>query len=177
VAYYFDHYATDGDTQVLVTEEDFIKARQELVPSVSLDELRHYESVRATFEGSKDGEGNANAVQHSKRPTSPQTRQSVPRGDIYKLLKRASSQRDGMPSTNGNKLPVQSPGAGQAVGDASDVDDDYVIRTDKLSLNGSAAVKAPSGKGKGKGKDVAAVDGPVQSLSATANADGEDLYD
>jgi peroxin-6 len=51
IAYFFDHLATDEDTAVLVTEEDFIGAHQELVPSVSADELRHYERVRRTFEG------------------------------------------------------------------------------------------------------------------------------
>ena len=34
-----------------VVEEDFISAKSELVPSVSMDELQHYERVRATFEG------------------------------------------------------------------------------------------------------------------------------
>jgi peroxin-6 len=51
VAYYFDHHSTDADTDVLVTEEDFHRARRDLVPSVSVDELRHYETVRDTFEG------------------------------------------------------------------------------------------------------------------------------
>jgi peroxin-6 len=52
IAYFFDHLATDEDTAVMVTEQDFIAAHQELVPSVSADELRHYQRVRATFEGS-----------------------------------------------------------------------------------------------------------------------------
>lgn len=51
VAYFFDHLATDEDTAVMVTEQDFIEAHNELVPSVSADELRHYQRVRATFEG------------------------------------------------------------------------------------------------------------------------------
>lgn len=53
VAYYFDHHADENDpeTQVLVREEDFALARKDLVPSVSLDELRHYERVREQFEG------------------------------------------------------------------------------------------------------------------------------
>ena len=41
IANFFDHYATDTDTEIAVTEDDFTNARQELVPSVSADELRH----------------------------------------------------------------------------------------------------------------------------------------
>jgi peroxin-6 len=51
IAYFFDHFATDEDTAVMVTEQDFIDAHKELVPSVSADELGHYERVRKTFEG------------------------------------------------------------------------------------------------------------------------------
>ena len=35
----------------MVTEEDFMEAHKELVPSVSADELRHYDRVRKQFEG------------------------------------------------------------------------------------------------------------------------------
>ena len=51
VAGFFDHHATDEDTAVVVSEEDFDSARRELVPSVSYEELQHYERVRNTFEG------------------------------------------------------------------------------------------------------------------------------
>jgi peroxin-6 len=51
IAYFFDHLATEEDTAVMVTEEDFMEAHKELVPSVSADELRHYQRVRNTFEG------------------------------------------------------------------------------------------------------------------------------
>lgn len=50
-AYFFDHLATEEDTAVMVMEDDFIEAHKELVPSVSADELQHYERVRKTFEG------------------------------------------------------------------------------------------------------------------------------
>lgn len=55
-AYFFDHHATPDDVAVTVTEQDFLDARDELVPSVSAGELAHYEKVRATFEGGR-GEG------------------------------------------------------------------------------------------------------------------------
>lgn len=55
-AQFFDHHATPEDLSVVVHHEDFVKARRELVPSVSADELRHYERVRQLFEGT-DGTG------------------------------------------------------------------------------------------------------------------------
>jgi len=53
-ANFFDHYATADDIAVMVTEQDFLDAHRELIPSVSAGELEHYETVRATFEGVKD---------------------------------------------------------------------------------------------------------------------------
>ncbi|GAM90493.1 hypothetical protein ANO11243_085370 [Dothideomycetidae sp. 11243] len=53
VAQFFDHHATDSDLDVLVTEEDFLQANDELVPSVSAEELGHYERVRRDFEGDR----------------------------------------------------------------------------------------------------------------------------
>ena len=38
-AYFFDHLATPEDTAVMVTEQDFIEAKNELVPSVRYDPL------------------------------------------------------------------------------------------------------------------------------------------
>lgn len=49
-AYFFDHYATKEDVDVVVSEEDFVSAERELVPSVSEGELEHYGTVRAMFE-------------------------------------------------------------------------------------------------------------------------------
>lgn len=60
----------------MVMEEDFIAAHNELVPSVSADELRHYETVRKTFEGTgkKDDDKKQKAITAgdmvSIRPTS-----------------------------------------------------------------------------------------------------------
>ncbi|KAF2088095.1 peroxisomal biogenesis factor 6 [Saccharata proteae CBS 121410] len=55
VAYFFDHLAEAEDTAVVVEEEDFEDAKRELVPSVSAEELMHYERVRMTFEGAGKG--------------------------------------------------------------------------------------------------------------------------
>lgn len=51
--WWFDNVATQDDITVLVTDVDFDKARRELTPSVSADELAHYVRVRENFEGGK----------------------------------------------------------------------------------------------------------------------------
>ncbi|KAF3073123.1 Peroxisomal biogenesis factor 6 [Trichoderma lentiforme] len=67
-AYFFDHYATPADIAVMVQEEDFIAAHEELIPSVSAGELAHYERVRAQFEGGS--EKKQQSQDHAKRPGS-----------------------------------------------------------------------------------------------------------
>lgn len=62
VRWWFENIATEADSDVLVTEADFAKAINELVPSVSAEELKHYLRVRDNFQGGKDkakGGGNA----------------------------------------------------------------------------------------------------------------------
>ncbi|RKF61694.1 Peroxisomal biogenesis factor 6 [Erysiphe neolycopersici] len=49
-AYYFDHFATEEDLAVTVTEEDFCAAERELIPSVSVKELENYLRVQSQFE-------------------------------------------------------------------------------------------------------------------------------
>lgn len=55
VAYFFDHLASPEDTDVLVEKEDFEGAIKELVPSVSVKELEHYDRVRRVFEKGEEG--------------------------------------------------------------------------------------------------------------------------
>lgn len=50
IAYFFDHLAAEEDIAVVVEEGDFLEAQRELVPSVSMKELEHYERVRMVFE-------------------------------------------------------------------------------------------------------------------------------
>lgn len=61
----------EEDTAVMVTEEDFMEAHRELVPSVSADELRHYDRVRRQFEGAgkKDDEQKADGGPASQQPS------------------------------------------------------------------------------------------------------------
>lgn len=54
IAGFFDRVATPEDISVSVTETDFLAARDELIPSVSDQELLHYERVRLAFEGAGD---------------------------------------------------------------------------------------------------------------------------
>lgn len=168
VAYYFDHHATDEDTEVSVIEDDFMQAKKELVPSVSVDELQHYERVRSTFEGSakKPESNNSGMNGHGDH-----NQASVSRAKLTELMKRAKSSRDRTATLNG--ISRNQAAVTQTTGGASDADDDYVIRTDRLSLNGSSA-RPPSskGKGKGKGRDMPVMDGPVE-----ADGTADDLYD
>ena len=139
VAYFFDHFATEQDTAVMVTEQDFVDAHAELIPSVSADEIRHYERVRMTFEGAgkKDEQaGSSNAAAN-------------PRSASYALGQ----------GPRGN-------------GKAGDSDDDYVIRTAHLDVNGA---------GKGKGKAAVAQHGKSDSVGIAEGGFGdaaqdEDLY-
>ncbi|KAI8968503.1 P-loop containing nucleoside triphosphate hydrolase protein [Mycotypha africana] len=56
VQYYLSHLVTDEELSVQVQEIDFIKALEELIPSVSATELAHYSKVREKFEKAKDEE-------------------------------------------------------------------------------------------------------------------------
>lgn len=55
--YFFDHLATAEDTEVVVNEDDFKAAQDELVGSVSQKELQHFERVRGLFEEQDIGKG------------------------------------------------------------------------------------------------------------------------
>lgn len=52
VRYWFDKIATERDSEVVVKMQDFTKAQNELIPSVSEEELNHYLQIRANFETS-----------------------------------------------------------------------------------------------------------------------------
>ncbi|OLN82019.1 Peroxisomal biogenesis factor 6 [Colletotrichum chlorophyti] len=130
-AYFFDHHATPDDIAVMVTEEDFMNAHAELVPSVSAGELAHYESVRASFEGSPDKQ---KQQQQSQRPA-PGPVRAVSGSSV---VSRGSSKG------KGKAVAASSKGKGKAV--ALNSDDEY---------ESEGAVTVTNGKGKGKGKAVA----------------------
>jgi len=154
VAYFFDHFATEIDTSVVVAEEDFMAAERELVPSVSADELGHYERVRREFEGGKESD------EKTPQQTNGTDSRTVARDQITQML-RMQMQRVNSESGGNNK--GKGKGIDQEFTDS--VDEDFVIRTDHLSMNGS-------GKGKGKGKARArSPDG-----FGDAAGDDEDMY-
>ncbi|KAI4717401.1 AAA-domain-containing protein [Aureobasidium sp. EXF-10727] len=156
VAYFFDHYATEADTSVIVAEEDFMAAERELVPSVSADELGHYERVRREFEGGKDKE------ESSSQQTNGTDANTVARSQIAQML-RMQMQRANSESGGGGGIKGKGKGVDQQVSDV--VDEDFVIRTDHLSMNGS-------GKGKGKAR----AESPSSAQFGDAAGDDEDMY-
>ncbi|KAG0128394.1 hypothetical protein HOY82DRAFT_671556 [Tuber indicum] len=66
-AHFFDNIATPEDVLVVVGEEDFLQAKDELVGSVSAKELEHYQRVREQFEMAeeKGKKGRGNAVEQA----------------------------------------------------------------------------------------------------------------
>ncbi|KAJ1828983.1 peroxisomal assembly protein [Coemansia sp. RSA 2703] len=53
--YYLDHIAAESVKQVTVTVGDFDKALNELIPSVSADELVRYQALRQQFDSALKG--------------------------------------------------------------------------------------------------------------------------
>lgn len=193
VAYYFDHYGSEDDTQVMVEEEDFLRAKEELTPSVSLEELRHYERVRATFEGvTKKAPDGGEGLEDGSSVVAKRSGSGVPNGPgnaryraIVEPMKRELMKKAaaGSKVNGGGHVSAASRGSATAEADGhpdSDADD-FVIRTDALSLGS----QADDGKGKGKAKsretsiaDMGSQDGKlINGRSSNGAADGEDLYD
>lgn len=172
----------------MVTEEDFYRAKDDLVPSVSVDELRHYEHVRNTFEGAAKSSDEATAavppeeapVAAVQRSGNVEQNGSGARSRAMEALKRVGKSQNGGMNGRGT---LSHANAGQVFGVVED-EDDYVIRTDRLALN-NGSDRPPSSKGKGKGKGQSremVVDGPaggpVQDGVSNGNAEqGDDLYD
>jgi peroxin-6 len=181
IAYYFDHYDSEADAQVMVTEEDFALARRDLVPSVSVDELRHYEHVRSTFEGAtKKPASNGEVERPSSTPRNNGAAPTSPRSKSLRIGSLRGSNRG-----NGERTPsVTSRSAISAADDLdgdADTDDDFVIRTDRLALNTDAGRGSPGkGKGKGKSRDLdgeALMSPQIRVAGDDDGDDGEDLYD
>ncbi|KAL1864947.1 hypothetical protein VTK73DRAFT_5593 [Phialemonium thermophilum] len=148
-AYFFDHYATPEDLAVVVTEQDFLDAHRELIPSVSAGELAHYERVRAAFEGSREGQtsGGNTAAEGA----------GINAGPIDFASRRTFS-----PTSRGKgRAAVSLRGKGKAVFRDAD---------DGLGDPGETEPTSNNGNGKGKGKAVAAFH------EGTAS-DDEDLYE
>ncbi|KAK6081836.1 Peroxisomal biogenesis factor 6 [Seiridium cupressi] len=146
---FFDHHATPDDIAVMVTEEDFLGANRELVPSVSAGELQHYERVRATFEGVRDKKDPAG------RPTLP--------GAV--LGSSDTSIDQPKLSGKGKARAVSGKGKGKATAADSEEDSDG----DGGVTHGSYQNTGANGKGKGKGK-------AVMSFEQGTGSDDDELY-
>jgi peroxin-6 len=187
IAGFFDHHATPSDLEVQVEEQDFELARKELTPSVSYEELKHYEKVRDQFEGGPkkkdlgqaavddEGQEMQTVVNASEKRQMSESDKAFAREKFNELMARRTSSKNSVPQVNGR-------GGGEDGGGASSGDDDdFVVRTDRLTLNGNgngngggggrATSRPVGGKGKGRGKsrEDAVVD--------AAEDGGEDLYD
>jgi peroxin-6 len=171
IAHFFDHLATDEDTNVMVVEDDFEMARRELVPSVSAEELGHYERVRKAFEG-EDKKKIEEAKKNKALPAAGSGKAAV--GLPGGLARRRTSS-----STNAGAkkvLKFANEGTDGENGDVEEDDDPYTIRTGHLGTNGSSNGGHQSNgshavsKGKGKGK------GAVAGFGDAAGNDEEDLY-
>lgn len=153
IAGFFDHHALPADLEVLVEEQDFDAARRELVPSVSVEELRHYERVRGQFEGGvKEEDGNGEELRQIEgrqaREEDGEKEKGFARERFNELMARRAAEKA--------KGKGKGKGAVGVNGGSGDEDeDDFVVRTDKLSINGGVGGRAGSGKGKGKGKGKA----------------------
>jgi peroxin-6 len=177
VAGFFDHYATDEDTEVVVSEEDFESARRELVPSVSYEELQHYERVRMTFEGNgsakKDAEKPQIAISAGPPPTGNGngivTDKALPAPPVTKDSRRLSAAKlKGLREKTLNSLHRNRSQKSNAVADGASQDgseDEYTIDTSHLANGNGKLVH------KGKGKSRSALGG-----FGDAAGDDEELY-
>jgi len=149
-AYFFDHYASKEDVAVMVTEEDFVNAEKELVPSVSAKELEHYGMVRAQFEKVEDKDkdkSNGRAEKSMEKaidgiPNWQRSNGAGPGDDSHR------PRSNGKGKSKEKVTDRKGKGKEKAVGswDGSEGDEDQEFFDDRV--NGFA------GKGKGKGKAV-----------------------
>ncbi|KAK4105780.1 AAA-domain-containing protein [Parathielavia hyrcaniae] len=148
-AYFFDHFATRDDVAVMVAEQDFLEAHRELVPSVSAGELAHYERVRATFEGHKDGKEKSNGIAAAAAAA------AAPAAARLGLAGRrtASGASARSVSGKGKWKAVVGKGKGKAV--AAGSEDGYDDGGDDRDDGESDVVEGYSARDKGKGKEVA----------------------
>jgi hypothetical protein len=106
------------------------------------------------------------AVSSSKSQMSESDKKFA-REKFNELMARRTSSKNAVPQSNGGG------DHGDNGGNSSGDDDDYVIRTDRLTINGNANGNGRPTGGKGKGKGKSRENPVVEEL----DGDGEDLYD
>ena len=155
-AYFFDHFATPEDLAVMVTEQDFLNAHTELIPSVSAGELAHYERVRAAFEGAREGQShNAEGTQGRRSPLDHRVASAASAASAATTVRGAANAK-------GKGKAVAGKGKGKAVA---------LSREDEFSdSSNDGSVLAVNGRPKGKGKAAA-------TFHDGAPSDDEGLYE
>lgn len=158
-ANFFDHHATPEDIAVSVTEEDFLNAHRELIPSVSAGELAHYERVRASFEGGR-GESGSGAPAGGRPSLAPLTL-----GSGGRSVSAASSGplRSAKRKDKGKGKAIATAGGSEEEDGDGEYEDDYGVAAEDGEVNGGR-------RDKGKGKAVA------EFQDGTGDGD-EGLYD
>lgn len=180
-ANFFDHHATAEDVAVMVTEQDFLDAHRELVPSVSAGELAHYESVRAAFEGGRDKQPQQQQQQNNNSSVEMSFDIEGVAGNNKGKGKAVASSTTA--STTGSSS-VSSKGKGKAVATtapatASDEEEEAGGNEGDQygsyqNLNGrSSTTTMMMAKDKGKGKATGAAGAKFQDGTAS---DDENLY-
>jgi peroxin-6 len=171
-AYYFDHYATAEDVAVLVTEEDFLEANRELVPSISAGELAHYERVRATFEGKKKEDKDKEPQQQQSASQQPPAGFPLPAPASIPASKSSSS--GSAPASHSAKHARKGKGKGKATSlrfsDVEEEEEDNDVGSDGSDDDDTTSVILNGRASKSKGKAAA---GSFQDQGAS---DDEDLY-
>lgn len=169
IAHFFDHLATDEDTNVMVVEDDFEMARRELVPSVSAEELGHYERVRKAFEG-EDKRKIEEAKKNKAFPAATGNgKETVGRPGGMTGGRTGSSDtvlRDKVLKFNNEKMDAD---------EEEEDDDPYTIRTAHLRTNG-----ASNGGHQSNGSQFASKgesEGRSDMAGFGEGGDDEDLYD
>ncbi len=170
-ASFFDHFATPEDIAVMVTEQDFLDAHRELIPSVSAGELEHYERVRATFEGTKESaekEKEKARVNGTSAPAAAAAANTARLGLAGRRTASGASARSA-----GGKGKGKGKGKAVASSAALDSDDEYDDDgEDGVNGYGSAGVRD-----KGKGKEVVPPIAAAPFGDGVGSGDDEGLYD
>lgn len=202
--YFFDHLATEEDVQVVVSEEDFTAAQNELVGSVSKKELEHFERIRNLFEeqditavtpkpsNNENVHKGPNKAEQAKLPlrlasvsSEQQNSDSTPsRPQPPPLVQRSSysSQGKGKGKQKASTPTTQSPRIGNPDSrNSSDADDDYGVSMTHLNGNAINGTGPEKGKGKGKSKERSPAPQPttpvIDGFVDDVEGDDEGLYD
>ncbi|MCJ1280952.1 peroxisomal assembly protein [Xylographa opegraphella] len=165
-AYFFDHYATQEDLVVVVSETDFLAARKELTGSVSAKELEHYKRVRRTFEGPERSDNSrAQSTRHNMLLT------PAPDGISDDISRPQFKARTSSKTKDNNKGKGKGKAPQWASEDNDEEEEVYVTSND---YGTPARYKSANGSTKGK---AVAKDGIVENRFRDATqSDEEDLY-